>query len=86
MGALEDPRHLLPHALERPPDGRLGRAGDLELGHEPAGALNVGIDAVAVVAAQDEGKLDVGHDWQRIVGQRGQRRRDLLHDRVFSGG
>ena len=42
--------------------------------------------AIAVVAAQDDREVDVGHDRHRIVGQGGQRRGDLLHQRVFGGG
>ena len=86
VGALEDPRHLLADPLERSADRRVGRAGRLQLGDELARLLHVGVDGEPVVPAQRGREVDVGHGRNGVVGQRRERRGDLLHQRVFGGG
>ena len=69
VGALEDPRHLLPHPLERSANGRVGRTGRLQLGDELARLLHVRVDGESVVPAQHGRKIDVGHARNGVVGE-----------------
>ena len=85
VGSLEDPRHLLPHPLERPADRRLRRARRLQLGNELTGLLHVRVDGEAVVAPQRDREMHVGDFRHQIVRERRQRRGDLLQDGVLGG-
>ena len=65
--ALQDPRDLLAHPLERPAHRRLRRPRRLQLGHEPAGLAHVLVNGHAVVPAQHGWEVSVD-DRERIDG------------------
>ena len=57
--ALEDPAGLIGDLLERVPDRRFRRRGDLQLRDHPVHLLDVAIDGVAVISPQGDREVDV---------------------------
>ena len=82
---LENRRHLTTDTFQGSANGALGGAGGVQLGDQLGHALHEGVDRHPVVAAEDDGKVLVGHRRDRVVRQLGQGRSYLLHDRVLSG-
>jgi hypothetical protein len=82
VGALQDPRDLLPDALQRPAHRCLRGPRGLQLGDKLAGLAHVVVHGHAVIPAQGGGEVGV-HERERVLGEGFQRPGDLRENRVL---